>query len=233
MGATEALWGRVRMAWAMLGGPPVHADVAAGRPRGERASPEGDEPALAAEGFAEEALPWLDAVNHFALRLTRGDRDAAEDLTQDTFLRAHRFWHRFQRGTNVKSWLFTICRNTFLHGQERMRTQKERPAADFNTRVEALSSMSVLGGTVQDPEHAYFGRLIDDEVLGAIDALPEDFRNVLVLSDLGDLTYHDIAEVLAIPVGTVKSRLFRARRLLQEQLRDFAIRSGYLRGSTS
>ncbi len=218
------------MAWAMLGGPPVHADVRAGRPREEPAAPRGDEPALAVEGFVEEALPWLDAVQRFALRLTRGDRDAADDLTQDTFLRAHRFWHTYERGTNAKSWLFTICRTTYLRERDRIRNQRERPAADFDARVEALAVVSALGSSPPDPEREFFGRLIDDEVVSAIDALPEEFREVLVLSDLGDLSYEEIGTVVGIPIGTVKSRLFRARRLLQERLRGFAVRAGYVHG---
>ncbi len=216
------------MAWAMLSGRTEH-DVRSGRPREGRPAPRDEERAIAAEGFAEEALPWLDAVYRFALRLTRGDRDAAQDVTQETFLRAHRFWDTYERGTNAKSWLFTVCRNTFLHQRRSVQNQRERPAADFDAHVEALSAKSAFAGTAPDPEHEFFSRLIDDEVVEAIDALPEEFHEVLVLSDLGDLRYAEIAEVLSIPVGTVKSRLFRARRLLQDRLRDFAIESGYLR----
>lgn len=216
------------MAWAMLSGRTEH-DVRSGRPREARPAPRDEERAIAAEGFAEEALPWLDAVFRFALRLTRGDRDAAQDVTQETFLRAHRFWHTYERGTNARSWLFTVCRNTFLHQRRSAQNQREQPAADFDAHVEALSAMSAFGGTAPDPEHEFFSRLIDDEVVEAIDALPEEFHEVPVLSDLGDLRYAEIAEVLSIPVGTVKSRLFRARRLLQDRLRDFAIESGYLR----
>jgi RNA polymerase sigma-70 factor (ECF subfamily) len=227
----EAMWDKVRMAWAMLSGH-TERDVRAGRPRETPPSRSGDEPPLAAEGFAEEALPWLDAVYAFSLRLTRGDRDAAEDLAQDTFLKAHRFWHRYERGTNVKSWLFTICRNTHLHQQELVRSQRERPASDFDADVEALAAVSAIGTPPPNPEEEFFGRLIDDEVVEAIDALPEEFRDVLVLSDLGDLKYLEVAEVMDIPIGTVRSRLFRARRLLQERLKDFAVRSGYVQETT-
>ncbi len=215
------------MAWAMLSRRERH-EVHSGRTRAERPMPVGDEPRLAREGFAEEALPWLDAVYRFSLRLTQGDRDAAEDLTQETFLRAHRFWERYERGTNVKSWLFTICRNTYLHESQRARSQRELPAADLDAHVEALSAASAFEKTTPNPERDFFQRLIDDEVVAAIDALPEEFREVLVLSDLGDLEYAEIATVLDVPLGTVKSRLFRARRILQEQLREYALRSGYI-----
>ena len=223
----ETLWEQVRMAWATLSGRARH-DVQSGRERAVRAAPRDEVPALAAEGFAEEALPWLDAVYGFALRLTRGDRDAAEDLVQDTFLRAHRFWHRYERGTNAKSWLFTICRNTYLHGKEKAINRYEQPAADVDARVETLATVSAWGTGSERPDREFFDRLIDSQIIEAIDDLQEDFREVLVLSDLGDLKYAEIAEVLDLPVGTVKSRLFRARRILQERLRSFAVNSGYV-----
>lgn len=225
------MWDRVRMAWAMLSGR-TERDVQPGRPR-ETAPPAPDEAgAIEAEGFAEEALPWLDAVYRFSMRLTKGDEDAAEDLVQETFLRAHRFWHTYERGTNVKSWLFTICRNTYLHQKELVRNQREKAAADLDARVEALSAASAFEKSSPDPEEDFFGRLIDDQVVDAIDALPDEFREVLVLSDLGDLRYDEIAQVLDIPVGTVKSRLFRARKLLQDRLREFAVASGYVQETT-
>ena len=227
----EAIWDRVRMAWSMLSGR-TDRDVHPGRPRESPADPGGEAPAIAAAGFAEEALPWLDAVYRFSMRLTRGDQDAAEDLVQDTFLRAHRFWHSYERGTNAKSWLFTICRNTYLHRNELVRNQRERPAADLDARVEELSAASAFEKAPADPEQAFFGGLIDDRVIEAIDALPEEFHEVLVLSDIGDLKYAEIAQVLDVPVGTVKSRLFRGRRLLQDRLREFAVESGYVQEIT-
>jgi RNA polymerase sigma-70 factor, ECF subfamily len=224
------LWAQVRMAWSVLSGQVAH-EVHAGRERIEVAPAPDVAPeaggAIAAEGFAEEALPWIDAVHAFALRLTGGDRDAAEDLVQDTFVRALRFWHTFERGTQVRSWLFTICRNTFLHGRDSARSRREKPLADMDPRAEALVGIRSLGRPAPDPEEEFFSRLIHDEVVDAIDALPPDFRDVLVLSDLGDLNYAEIATILEIPVGTVKSRLFRARRQLQERLREFAVREGY------
>jgi RNA polymerase sigma-70 factor (ECF subfamily) len=222
----EAMWDQVRMAWAMLAGRTAR-DVQSGREREAVPMPEGDEPPLARAGFAEEALPWLDAVYRFALRLERGDRDAAEDLAQETFLRAHRFWHTFQPGSNAKSWLFTICRNTYLHQKQKVSNVREHATGDVDARADALRAAAAFEQGRPDPE--FFEQLIDDEVVQAIDELPEDFRDVLVLSDLGDLKYGEIANVLGIPVGTVKSRLFRARRILQDQLREFAVRSGYVR----
>lgn len=224
---SEALWERVRTAWAMLSDSRKR-DVRPGRVPRPTPDPTGDEPVLEREGFAEEALPWIDAVYAFSLRLVKGNVDAAEDLVQDTFLRAHRFWHTYERGTNVKSWLFTICRNTYLHQKELMREQREVPAADFDARAESLSAATAFADPPDDPEHEFFDALLDDEVVRAIDGLPDEFREVVVLSDLGDLKYREVAEVLDLPVGTVKSRLFRGRKILQEQLREFAVRSGYI-----
>lgn len=223
----QEMWDRVRMAWSMLAGR-SDRDVQPGRPRESAAPPPAEAAAIEAEGFAEEALPWLDAVYRFSIRLTRGDEDAAEDLVQETFLRAHRFWHTFERGTNAKSWLFTICRNTYLKEKQRLRSRREQPASDLDARVEALSAASAFERATTSPEEDLFNRLIDDQVVSAIDALPDEYREVLVLSDLGDLKYAEIAEVLDIPIGTVRSRLFRARSRLQERLRKFAIASGYV-----
>ena len=215
------------MAWAMLSNSRKH-DVQPGRPPRPDPAPAGDEPVLQEEGFVEEALPQLDAVYAFSLRLVNGNVDAAEDLVQDTFLRAHRFWHTYERGTNVKSWLFTICRNTYLGEKKVMREQREIPAADFDARAESLSTATAFADPPENPEHEFFDALLDDEVVRAIDGLPDEFREVVVLSDLGDLKYREVSEVLDLPVGTVKSRLFRGRKILQEQLRDFALRSGYI-----
>lgn len=223
----ETLWRTVQMAWTMLSGS-GHEDVRAGRDRRGRPAQRGDEPPLAKEGFAEEALPWLGAVYRFSLRLTQGDEATAEDLAQETFLRAYRSWHRYERGTNVKSWLFTICRNTHLHEAKRARSRNETPVADLDERAEALSAAAAFERASPTPEREMFDGLIDDEVVDAIDALPGEFREVLVLSDLGDLEYAEIARVLDIPIGTVKSRLFRARRLVQERIREYAVRSGYI-----
>ncbi|MEX2466093.1 MAG: sigma-70 family RNA polymerase sigma factor [Gemmatimonadota bacterium] len=223
----RTLWDRVEMAWAMLSGGKRH-DVEGARQREARPEPRGDEPKTRQDGFSEEALPWLDAVYSFAMRLTQGDGDDAADLVQETFLRAHRFWGQYERGTNVKSWLFTICRNTFLHRKDLARNRREQPASQMDTELDRIPTAPLFHVRSEDPERSFFQGLIDDEVIAAIDALPHDFKEVLVLSDLGDLRYAEIAQVLDIPIGTVKSRLFRARNILQEKLRDFAARSGYL-----
>lgn len=189
-----------------------------GRPRDPGTAPTREEAAeLAKPGFAEEALPWLDAVHRFALRLTR-DPAAAEDLVQETYLKAFRSWDQFDRGTNCRSWLFTICRRTHLHGQEKASTRYEIAETDVTAGDRTGSSfMDQHALTSRTPEQ-FFDAVIDDELIEAVDRIPEDYREVLILSDLGDLTYPEISEVLDIPVGTVKSRLFRARRRVRDLL---------------
>jgi RNA polymerase sigma-70 factor (ECF subfamily) len=188
-----------------------------------------DLPALEKPGFADEALPWMGAVHRFALRLTRGDEDRAADLVQDTFLNAYRSWHAFERGTNCRSWLFTICKNTHLKVLGQARTRREVRESDLDFNVEALSVLEVHErAKSRDLDGGLFDQALDDHVVAAIDALPDEYRDVLVLSDLGDLTYGEISSVLDIPTGTVKSRLFRARRRLQESLIDHAAEAGLI-----
>ncbi|MEJ2538607.1 MAG: sigma-70 family RNA polymerase sigma factor [Gemmatimonadota bacterium] len=186
-------------------------------------------------GFREEALVHLDAVYRFALRLT-GSPDRAEDLVQETFLRAYRAWERYERGTRARSWLFTIARNVFLRQEERGKRhddivrQETRGGlgggAGRDIDVVNPVWVSTMG---RDPEGEFFDSIVDDEVLRAVDGLPEEFRTPLVLSDVEGLSYQEIAELMSVPVGTVKSRLFRARRRLQQELYEFAVEMGYLR----
>lgn len=190
----------------------------------------GPGPALERPGFAEEALPWLDAVYRFALRLT-GDVSEAEDLTQETFLRAYRHWNTYTRGTSARSWLFTICRNAFLRRREQRERRRETFEGDLDVSVEALASAETLSEIQDDdPERQFFDSFVDAEVDAAVNRLPDEFRDAVILSDMEGLSYNEIAEVLSIPVGTVKSRLYRGRRLLARELRDYALEMGYIRG---
>lgn len=172
--------------------------------------------------FQSEVLPHLDTLYRVALRLT-GEPAAAEDLVQDTMLRALRAWHTFQPGSNARAWLVTILRNQFING---WRSRKRAPAV---VDMDAVPELPDSGDP--DPEGRFFRDLVDEEVLSAVDNLPEEFREVVVLSDMEGLPYAEIARVLSIPVGTVKSRLFRARRILQRQLRRYAEESGIVRRS--
>ena len=184
------------------------------------------------ETFEQEALPHLDAVYRFALRLT-GSPSEAEDLVQETFLRAYRAWDQYTLGTKAKSWLFTICRNAFLRGRERdtRRDELVSEAAQAKTDTEdrVYETPLFAGKADYDPEGDFFRGLVDDEVLAAIDELPDDFREAVVLSDLHGMTYQEVAEILDVPLGTVKSRLFRGRKLLQEALYEYALETGFLK----
>jgi RNA polymerase sigma-70 factor, ECF subfamily len=179
--------------------------------------------------FQREALPHMDAVYRFALRLT-GSPDRAQDLVQDTFVRALRAWDQYTPGTQCKSWLFTICRNLFLRQRERVHRHDEIVAENAPRDGGGDGAENPLWASVQelDPEGEFFGSIVDKQVLRAVDALPEEYRTAVVLSDLEGLSYDEIADMLKVPVGTVKSRLFRGRRRLQQALYDYAVEMGYL-----
>ena len=181
------------------------------------------EPSAAGRSFDDEALPHLDALYRVALRLTM-DPSQAEDLVQDTMLKAYRSWRQYRPGTNAKGWLLTILRNTFINDYRR---RKLEPIA---MDLEAAEPHAIAREMAEsDPEGAFFSQIVDEKVLEAIDALPTEFREVLVLSDMEGMSYADIAETLQVPVGTVKSRLFRARRQLQGVLYAHAVEMGYIR----
>ena len=177
--------------------------------------------------FEALALAHLDPLYSAALRLTKNERDA-EDLVQDTCMRAYRFFNKFERGTNMKAWLFKILTNTFINKYRRK--VKERSVVEGSER-EAVHERFVSRDNTDfaaNPEQYLFDRLLSDDVLRAIDALPIDFRLVVILADLQEFSYKEIAEILECPVGTVMSRLFRGRKLLQKTLRDYAQGSGVL-----
>lgn len=173
--------------------------------------------------FNDEALVHLDTLYNVALRLT-GDAADAEDLVQEAVLKAYRAWDRYERGTNCRAWLLTILRNTFIN-EFRKRSKRPDPVS-FET-VEELTVFENVQDV--DPEGSFFRHIVDDEVRRAIDELPEEFRTPVVLSDVEGLSYAEIAQVMGLPVGTVKSRLFRGRRRLQRRLYEYAVEMGYIR----
>lgn len=183
--------------------------------------------------FREEALPEMDAVYRFALRLAR-EPDRAEDLTQETFLRAYRNWEKYTPGTRARSWLFTICRNLFLRREERSRRHQEivQEVSEEDPRQISREATVFMSVRDRDPEGEFWSRVVDGEVLRAIEELPPEFRDAVVLSDLEDLSYQEVAEVLGAPVGTVKSRLFRGRRMLQKRLHHYAVEAGIISPSS-
>lgn len=182
--------------------------------------PETDAPA-----FEQELLASIEAVHRFALRLA-GDPSAAEDVVQETYLRALAHRDQYTPGTNCRAWLFTICRNVFVKGVMR----DAREVATDDAELEAMGAAAVHGTVAaSDPTGAVFERTdVDDAVRKAMDKLPEEYRTVVALVDVEDQSYAAVAAILAIPVGTVRSRLFRGRRLLQQDLLAYAMDAGLI-----
>ncbi len=175
--------------------------------------------------FEREALVHLDALYRVALRLTANPSDA-DDLVQETMLKAFRAWDQYEKGTNAKGWLLTILRHAFINEYRRRTRHPE------NVDLDTIEPFAVFGEIQdEDPQGAFFDKIVDDEVLKAIDQLPEAFRETLVLSDVEGMSYQEIAKILEIPVGTVKSRLFRARQALQGKLYEYAVSNGYIKGT--
>lgn len=173
--------------------------------------------------FEREALPWIDDVYRFALSLTRDECDA-DDVVQDTFLRAYRSWHTYLPGSDCRRWLFTICRNVFLRSRERARPTVELEATD----VDAAAAGSVYSTAVREGFEDIYARLdLAPAIHAALTKVPEPFRSTLIIVDVEDQSYESAAEVLGVPIGTVRSRLFRGRRLMQEQLLTYAIDAGF------
>lgn len=175
------------------------------------------------DAFERDVLPHLDLMYRVALRLT-GEPANAEDLVQDSVLKAFRAWDTFRQGTNARGWLLTILRNTFINDYRRRR--RAPVTVDLDVAEQHALVHAEAG---HDPEGEFFHALVDDRILAAIDALPEEFREVVVLSDVEGLGYTQIADTLGVPIGTVKSRLFRARKQLQGTLLEHAIEAGIVR----
>jgi RNA polymerase sigma-70 factor (ECF subfamily) len=173
--------------------------------------------------FEREALPHIDDVYRFALALTGSPHDA-EDATQETFLRAYRSWHTYTVGTECRRWLFTICKNVVRNRAAPIAAvELDAFDADAETLAAVLQhSTELRDETELAVDHKLLGKAIDD----AIARLPEPFRSAVVLVDVEDQSYNHAAEVLGVPIGTVRSRLFRGRRMLQEALISFARDAG-------
>ncbi|OGC01400.1 hypothetical protein A2V82_12795 [candidate division KSB1 bacterium RBG_16_48_16] len=180
------------------------------------------------ESFEKLSLQYMDMLYSTALKMTRNIEEA-EDLVQDTYLRAYRFFDKFEQGTNFKAWIFRILTNTFINNY-RKKARTPRPVE--------LDKVSFFledeDEPFQEPEglNAYeeeaYGELFDDEINHALDRLSEEFRQIIILADVEGLSYKEIAEKADIPIGTVMSRLFRGRRMLQRSLFHYARRQGYV-----
>ena len=175
--------------------------------------------------FEEEFMPQIDALYTFAYHLTYNEEDA-NDLVQETYLKAYRFIDKYIEGTNAKAWLFKILKNAFIN--QYRRKSKQPTKVDYE---EIISFHDEEGDTqyssYMDLREEMFQEMMGDEVTNAINALPVDFRVVILLCDIEGFTYEEISKILDIPIGTVRSRLHRARNMLKEKLKNYAASLGY------
>jgi len=173
--------------------------------------------------FEEEFLPHIDALFTFAYHLTYNDENA-KDLVQETFLKAYRFIESYKEGTNAKAWLFKILKNAFINDYRKKAKQPNK--VDYE---EIASYHDSEDGNYKylDLRHEIFQGMIGDEVAAALNSLPVDFKTVVLLCDIEGFTYEEMAKIINIPIGTVRSRLHRARNMLKERLKNYAAELGF------
>jgi len=175
--------------------------------------------------FDREFMPHINSMYNFGFRLTM-DEDEANDLVQDTYLKAFRFINSFETGTNAKAWLFRILKNSFINDYRKK--TKEPNKVDYQ-EIEQYYDSEESAGTEQttDLRSETVQELLGDEIARALNQLPVDFRTVIILCDVEGFTYEEMAKILDIPIGTVRSRLHRARMLLKDKLKTYAASMGY------
>ena len=176
------------------------------------------------QDFNEEILPHLDALYNFALRLTSDPNDA-EDLVQDSIVKAFRFFSSYEKGTNAKAWLFRILKNSYINSYRKKSSKPQE--IDYDEVASFYETIRAERTNSSDLEDKMFGELIDDDLTRALEEIPEDFRTVVLLCDVEDFTYEEIANMLDVPIGTIRSRLHRGRNLLKSQLMEYAQKRGY------
>jgi RNA polymerase sigma-70 factor (ECF subfamily) len=172
--------------------------------------------------FSEELIPHADALYNFAYSLVFED-SRAEDLVQEAFMKAYRFIHSFEPGSNAKAWLFQILKNAFINDYRKKSRQPQKVDFEDFKEKNQLEKQSVSIDIGQD----VYTNMLGDEITRALNRLPVDFRIAIILSDLEGFTYEEIAKISDIPIGTVRSRLFRARNLMKEELREYAKEKGF------
>lgn len=174
--------------------------------------------------FRSEMLPHLDAMYNFALRLTMDPTDA-EDLVQDTVVKAFRFFSSYEKGTNAKAWLFRILKNSYINNY---RKKSKRPnEVDYDEVSTFYETIRADQTDTSDLEERMYRDMLDDTVTKALEDLPEDFRSVVLLCDVEGFTYEEIANMLDVPIGTIRSRLHRGRNLLRAALESYARNRGF------
>lgn len=176
------------------------------------------------EEFQKEALPHIGILYNYAFKMT-GSQDDANDLLQETYLRAYRFFHKFEKGTNCKAWLFRIMKNLFINNYRKI--QKTPGQVDYDEIENFFETIKSDRLDSADLQEKVFNNLLDDEVTKALNTLQDDFKTVIILCDLEGLSYEEIADFVQCPIGTVRSRLHRARKLLAQRLYNYAKARGY------
>jgi RNA polymerase sigma-70 factor (ECF subfamily) len=175
--------------------------------------------------FEREALPHINLLYNYALRTTNNEADA-DDLVQETYLKAYRFWDKYEKGTNIRAWLFRIMKNSYINKYRK--EAKEPDLVDYDDVKNSFATVREESADSIDVQQHMFGNLLDDDVARAIASLPDDFRTVVILCDIEGLTYEEIADFVDVPLGTVRSRLHRGRKLLRQQLLKYAKQRGYV-----
>lgn len=175
--------------------------------------------------FEREAVPHMNILHNYALRMT-GNPDDANDLVQETYLKAYRFWDKYEKGTNIRAWLFRIMKNSYIN---RYRKETKEPnTVDYNDIQNFYNTIRYASSDPNDLEEKIFGGLLGDDVARAIESLPEDFRTVVILCDIEELSYEEIAEFVDCPIGTIRSRLHRGRKMLRAKLFEYAKKRGFV-----
>lgn len=176
--------------------------------------------------FQSEFLPHADALYNFAYKLTHEESDS-NDLVQETFLKAYKYALSYQKGTNAKAWLFRILKNTFINDYRKK--SKEPAKVDYNEVESYYDSDSTDSNITTDLRVDTVKDMMGDEITLALNSLDVDFRTIIILCDLEGFKYDEMAKILDIPIGTVRSRLHRARTMLKEKLHAYASEMGYLK----
>lgn len=177
------------------------------------------------QGFERSAIPHMTLLKNYAMHLTNNSENA-KDLLQDTYLKAYRFWNNYEEGTNIKAWLYQIMKNSYINNYRKKVREPNKVEYDENRFCYKTFHNGSFDHTYLKVRHS--DEMFEDEIAHSLEALPHIFKTVIILSDVEELTYDEIARMVACPVGTVRSRLHRGRRMLQKRLFNYAKDNGYI-----